>query len=63
MNIDIDENIAKLRAAIGNLREEQLRIEGSLRTLLNMKEMGVKVIEIKNENIIETREVVENVQG
>lgn len=64
MNIDIDENIAKVRAHMAEIQGELLRLEGSLRTLQNMKEMGVKKIDIKNEDIIETREIGDgNVQG
>lgn len=64
MNIDIDENIAKVHAHMNDLRGELLRLEGSLRTLQNMKDMGVKKINIKNEDIIESKEVSDGpVQG
>ena len=64
MNIDIDENIAKVRTHMAELQGELLRLEGSLRTLQNMKEMGVKKIDIKNEDIIESKEIGDgNVQG
>ena len=63
MIINIDENIQKVMANMDHLRGEMLRLEGSLRTLQNMKEMGVKDIEVKNEGVIESKEVVENVQG
>ena len=59
MNIDIDENIAKVHAHMNELRGELLRLEGSLRTLQNLKEMGVKKIDIKNDDIIKSNEVSE----
>lgn len=63
MNISIDENIAKVHATMNELRAELLRLEGTLRTLQNMKDMGVTVIDIKQEGVLESKEVVENVQG
>ena len=64
MNIDIDDNIAKVVAHMNELRGEILRLEGSLRTLQNMKEMGVKKIDIKNEGIVNSKEVADGpVQG
>ena len=63
MGINIDENIQRIQTAIMSHREEILRLEGSLRVLVNMKECGVTVIDIKQENIIESKEIVENVQG
>lgn len=63
MNISIDENIQRVTNAMAELKGEMLRLEGSLRTLQNMKDMGVKVIEIKNEGVLESKEVTENVQG
>lgn len=63
MNISIEENIVKIQNTIAELSREQLRLEGSLRTLLSMKEMGITTIEVKNENLMETKEVVENVHG
>ena len=63
MNISIDENIAKVHTTMNELRAELLRLEGTLRTLQNMKDMGVTVIDIKQEGVLESKEVVENVQG
>ena len=57
MKIDINENIVKIAAHINELRNEMLRLEGSLRTLQNMKEMGVKHIDIKDESIVDTKEI------
>ena len=63
MKIDINENISKLTTQMNDFRSELLRLEGSLRTLQNMKEMGVETIEVKSESIINTTEIVDNVQG
>ena len=54
--IKIDENIKKLNDQIINTREELLRMEGSLRMLLQLKELGVSEIPI---NIMNTTEVVD----
>tara|TARA_B110000858_G_scaffold195756_1_gene252919 strand:+ start:286 stop:480 length:195 start_codon:yes stop_codon:yes gene_type:complete len=64
MNIDILENITKIQMQMTELRSELLRLEGSLRTLQNMKDMGVNKIDIKNEDIMESKEVVDgDIQG
>ena len=64
MNIDISENITKIQIQMTELRSELLRLEGSLRTLQNMKDMGVNKIDIKNEDIMESKEVVDgDIQG
>ena len=64
MNLDISENITKIQIQMNELRSELLRLEGSLRTLQNMKDMGINKIDIKNEAIIETKEVADgDLQG
>jgi hypothetical protein len=63
MGINVDENIERINKTILAHREEILRLEGSLRILTNMKDCGVSDIEIKQENLVESKEVVENVQG
>lgn len=64
MNIDIDENIAKVLEHMNEIKSELLRLEGSLRTLQNMKEMGVKKIDINNESVVESKEIVDgSIQG
>ena len=64
MNIDISENITKIHVQMNELRSELMRLEGSLRTLQNMKDMGINKIDIKNESIIESKEVVDgDIQG
>ena len=58
------ENITKIQMQMTELRSELLRLEGSLRTLQNMKDMGVNKIDIKNEDIMESKEVVDgDIQG
>lgn len=59
MNLDISENITKIQVQMVELRSELLRLEGSLRTLQNMKDMGINKIDIKNESIMESKEVVD----
>ena len=64
MNIDISENITKIQIQMNELRSELLRLEGSMRTLQNMKDMGITVIDIKNESIVESKEITDgNIQG
>jgi hypothetical protein len=64
MNIDIDENIAKVLQHMNEIKSELLRLEGSLRTLQNIKEMGVKKIDINNESVVESKEIVDgSIQG
>ena len=64
MNIDISENITKIQIRMTELRSELLRLEGSLRTLQNMKDMGINKIDIKNEAIMESKEVADgDLQG
>jgi lipid II:glycine glycyltransferase (peptidoglycan interpeptide bridge formation enzyme) len=64
MNIDISENIKKIQIQMTELRSELLRLEGSMRTLQNMKDMGINKIDIKNEDIMDSKEVVDgDIQG
>ena len=64
MNLDISENITKIQIQMTELRSELLRLEGSLRTLQNMKDMGINKIDIKNESIMESKEVADgDLQG
>lgn len=59
MGINIDENIATIQKTIAEFKEELLRLEGSLRVLVNMKQCGVNYIDIKTEDLVETKEIVE----
>ena len=64
MNIDISENITKIQIQMNELRSELLRLEGSMRTLQNMKDMGITVIDIKNESSMESKEITDgNIHG
>ena len=58
MGISIDENIATIQKTITELQAEMLRLEGSLRVLVNMKQCGVNYIDIKTEDLVETKEIV-----
>jgi hypothetical protein len=58
MGINIDENIATIQKTIAEFKEELLRLEGSLRVLVNMKQCGVNYIDIKTEDLVETKEIV-----
>tara|TARA_B110000977_G_scaffold158096_1_gene201390 strand:+ start:3780 stop:3974 length:195 start_codon:yes stop_codon:yes gene_type:complete len=59
MKIDIDENIHKISEHMNELRNELLRLEGSLRTLHEMKSMGLNEFDVKNKDLIENREVLD----
>lgn len=62
--IDIDENIKVINDNIDQLKQELLRLEGSLRVFQSLKSAGVTKIPVKQENLImNTKEVVEHVQG
>ena len=54
-NIKLDENINQLKTQISNLRDETLRLEGSLRMLIQLKDLGVSEIPI---NIMNSKEIV-----
>jgi len=55
MGISIDENIATIQKTITELQAEMLRLEGSLRVLVNMKQCGVNYIDIKTEDLVESK--------
>lgn len=62
--IDVDDNIKMISENIDQLKAELFRLEGSLRVFQNLKNVGVSQIPVKQENlIVNTKEVVENVQG
>ena len=62
--IDIDDNIKVINENIEQLKQELLRLEGSLRVFHSLKQAGVTKIPVKQENLImNTKEVVEHVQG
>jgi len=62
-SVDVNDNIQVISSNIKSLKEELLRLEGSLRVFENLKSVGVKNIEIKNENLLNNKEVIDNVQG
>lgn len=64
MNINVDDNITTITQNIQQLKSEIFRLEGSLRVFQNLKDAGVTSIPVKQENLImNTKEVIDNVQG
>lgn len=61
MDISVEENILNIQKAILEHKSEILRLEGSLRVFNNMKQAGVEIINIKQENILKSKEVIEDV--
>lgn len=62
--IIIDDNIKVINENIDQLKQELLRLEGSLRVFQSLKQAGITEIPVKQENLImNTKEVVEHVQG
>ena len=64
MNINIDENIQKVRDQMTELRNELMRMEGSLRTLQSFRDMGIVSVPLKEESIVKTKEITNGeIQG
>jgi hypothetical protein len=59
MIINIDENIQKVNDQMKELHEELLRLEGSIRTLKSFRDMGIVAIPLKEENIVNSKEVTD----
>lgn len=61
-NIDIQENINSVNARIDSMRQELLRLEGSLRVFQQLRDAGVTDIPLgKQPDILATNEVIDTV--